>query len=119
MTTLVHEVDFLFDSNSAGIRIYTNQEAIQNRLENWISTPRGTFWGRPNYGHTLRKFLHEPPTETLAMSIESELADTLIDDLPEVEIQWLRVKPNEEFDGYYLKIGYKTDDFTGSAELKL
>jgi len=114
---MADEIDFLFQSDSQGIFQYSDIEAIQQKLENWISTPRGSFWGMPDFGHTLRQFLHDPPTDTLASVIEAELADTLETDIPEVTIRWLRVEPSQEFDGYRLKIGWATDSVTGETAL--
>lgn len=115
----MQELDFLFSSDPNGFVVHNNQAAVQNRMENWISTPRGSFFGKPNWGHTLRQFLHEPPTDTLLMLIEAELAETLEEDLPMVELVWVRAEATNEFDGYRLKIGYQTAEFSGTVETEI
>jgi len=105
-----------FETDAGGFVVYEGAAAVQHRLENWCATPRGSFFGRPNYGHTLTQFLHETPTDTLASVIETELVIRLAEDLPEIELQWVRVEPSEEFDAYRLKVGYQTDELLGVSE---
>jgi hypothetical protein len=51
--------------------------------------------------------------------IETELVIRLEEDLPEVELQWVRVEPSEEFDAYRLQIGYRTDELLGVSEVSV
>ena len=102
----MREMSHLFGSDPTGFMESAGAAAVAMRFENWISTPKGTFWGRPSWGHTLRKFLHEPPTDTLAMVMEAEIVATLAKDIPEVEIEYVRSKPSDLEDGYALSIGY-------------
>lgn len=113
----IQEIDYLFGVTPAGLKEYNDpSEAIQHRFENWITTPRGSFWGRPTWGHTLRKYLHDPASPTLAGVIELELAQTLTQDIPEVELIYVRVKEAFAEDGYSLKVGYRIlTDTTGQV----
>jgi phage baseplate assembly protein W len=113
------EMDMLFNTNNGGFIVYEGAAAVQHRLENWCATPRGSLFGKPAWGHTLTQFLHEPPTDTLASVIETELVIRLGEDLPEVELQWVRVEPSEEFDAYRLQIGYRTDELLGVSEVSV
>ena len=100
------EMNHLFDSDHNSFIAGNGSVAVAMKFENWISTPKGSMWGRPEWGHTLRKFLHEPPTDTLAMIIETELVATLAVDIPEVSISYVQAQPSHEDDCYRLMIGY-------------
>ena len=114
------EIDFLFNTNQNGFLVYEGEAAATHRLENWISTPQGSLYGRPSWGHTLSQFLHDTPTETLSMVIESVLVEDLLRDLPDIQLRWVRVEPTEEMDAYLLKIGYTTKDLlAGTSEVLL
>jgi phage baseplate assembly protein W len=107
---MIAEMNHLFATLPSGLETYSGQSAIAEKFENWISTPKGSFLGRPNWGHTLRQFLHEPPTDTLAMLIEAELVETLSKDMPLIQIVWVRAKPAFDYDGYSLSVGYRVLD---------
>lgn len=113
------EMNHLFEVDQEGFVQFSGVEAVEAKLQNWISTPRGSIFGKPEWGHTLRQFLHDPPTDTLAGVIEAELADTLEVDLPDVSLLWVRVAPSEEFDGYHLQLGWNTDEEIGTSELSV
>jgi len=110
------EMEHLFEADRSGFVISEGKAAVQEKFNNWINTLRGTFLGRPEWGHELRKFLFEPPTETLAMLMEADLIDTLAVDLPQIEIIGVRSKPALWDDCYYLQVDYRVlgEDLEGT-----
>jgi|GEM_PF-3830899 len=112
------EMNHLFEAEPTGFVQGEGALGVQMKFENWISTPKGSFWGKPAWGHTLRKFLFDPPTETLASVIETELVATLGQDIPQVEIVYVRATPSNEDDCYKLRIGYRVPSEGISGEFQ-
>ena len=42
------------------VKSYEEAEAMQERIREWLATPEGTVAHNPSWGHTLRRFKHDP-----------------------------------------------------------
>ncbi|GAL07955.1 hypothetical protein JCM19237_335 [Photobacterium aphoticum] len=80
-----------------------NQAKLEN-IREWLSTPEGTIYGRPDWGHPLDQFRHEPQSPSTALAIENTLLLKLASDLPDVTLSRILVSPMGK-DGYYIGFG--------------
>jgi phage baseplate assembly protein W len=73
----------------------TTIESIKNNIRNLLNTNKGERLMQPNLGLNLRKYLFEQLDESLIVTIQNEIFDTLKFWLPFVEIKDLKILKDE------------------------
>jgi phage baseplate assembly protein W len=101
------EVDYLMGFSESGVIIHSDANADINNVLEWLDTPRGGVYGRPEWGNELAQFKHEPTESTAtAMSIEFNVLRTLTRDLPNIVLTSIYCEPSkEESDFYIIRLG--------------
>lgn len=56
-------------------------------LKLFLSTEKGTLWGRPDYGTKIQEYLFEPTTEETGEAIRLEVYNALKRSYPELNVQ--------------------------------
>lgn len=87
------EIDFLMRVTAGGLSTSSGNDAKLARLDEWLNTPRGSIYGRPNWGNIFTKYKHQPTDESTAVIIENESLPILRVDLPDVRILGIRCDP--------------------------
>lgn len=84
---MLYEIDALLDVDAGGIIVHEgDREALLERLDDWLCTPRSSVYGFPDWGNRLARFKHAPQNETTAVEIEHDIIDTLRKDIPSLKI---------------------------------
>ncbi|UTM60491.1 hypothetical protein L4174_023790 (plasmid) [Photobacterium sp. CCB-ST2H9] len=96
------EISFLMESDAAGVIVHEGGEARLEQLREWFSTPVGTVYGNPSWGHPLNQYRHEP--ELSAPAIENSILLKLPLDLPEIPVTSILCEPAEK-DLFHITIG--------------
>ena len=55
-------------------------------LKLFLSTEKGTLWGRPDYGTDIQKYLFEPTIEATGEAIKQEVVDALRRSYPDMNL---------------------------------
>jgi phage baseplate assembly protein W len=103
----IREIDYLMDLNESGVITYADSDATVNNVLEWLDTPMGTVYGRPEWGHDLIKFKHEPTGSAItAQNIEFSIVDKIVQDMPDIQLHSIYCEPSAEFpDLYIIRIG--------------
>jgi phage baseplate assembly protein W len=101
------EIDYLMGFSESGVITHSDANAQVNNVLEWLNTPRGSIYGRPDWGNELAQFKHEPSESTAtAMSIEFNIISTLTRDLPNIILTSIYCEPSqEEPDLYVVRLG--------------
>ena len=73
----------------------TTIKAVKNNIKMLLMTNKGERFMQPNLGLNLRKYMFEPYTDELRITIENEIVDTFKFWLPFVEIKDLVINMKE------------------------
>lgn len=105
------EVDYLMGLNESGVVTYDDNQANFNNLSEWLDTPIGTIYGKPEWGNELGDFKHEPTGDTtVAIAIEFSVIRGVMRDLPEIIIDSIYCEPSKtDADLYMVRVGLASD----------
>jgi hypothetical protein len=62
------------------IATYSDADALNDRIQEWIETPEGTLADLPGWGHKLGVLQHEPPSSNLEVMMEFRIVKKLASD---------------------------------------
>lgn len=101
------EIDYLMGMSESGVITYSDADADVNNVLEWLDTPKGSIYGRPEWGNEFVKFKHEPTnSEVTAMNIEFNVIQTITRDLPNIVLVSIFCEPSTEFpDLYAIRLG--------------
>jgi phage baseplate assembly protein W len=116
----VYGLNFPLQSNTRGL--FSKQSGIllvKNNLTQLLKTERGERVMLPNFGVSLKRFLFEPLTEELFVSIKNEITTSINNYLPNVEIAKLSVVESDTISyngiqGLIITLIAKLNDFNSS-----
>ncbi|WP_413113445.1 hypothetical protein [Thaumasiovibrio sp. DFM-14] len=98
------EIDFLIRLNEQGVVIHDEVASPAALIEEWLSTPVGAIYGRPEWGNRLALYRHNPVNPLTAMTIENSIMLKLPEDLPQLSIAAIKVTPIAH-DVYKIAVG--------------
>jgi len=86
------ELDYLMGrSPSEPIKSYRDQDAIVQRIMEWLDTAEGTVADMPAWGHPMMRFKHEPDSPSLRVLAEAILARKIRRDIEGIDLRRVRV----------------------------
>lgn len=91
---MAFEVDYLMALDESGVITYSGDEAVANNVSEWLNTPRGHVYGRPQWGNELALFKHEPPNDDTAVALENSILLGMQVDLPQLQVSGIRCVPD-------------------------
>ncbi len=92
----IEELDHLVSlSPGEGVKRHADEQAIGDRIIEWLETPEGTVADMPSWGHILRPFKHEPAGTNLAVIIEMAIVEKMPKDIRDLVIGGIRVDFDE------------------------
>jgi phage baseplate assembly protein W len=96
-----------FRLNLLAVLVY-DEDAIQNKLYNFLRTRKGSRFRQPDFGCALPEFIHEPCTEATASLIRLDLLQGLEKWMPEIKLQpgQSTVTVNDTYSGYEIVLHY-------------
>lgn len=92
----IEEFDHLLELNpTTEIKKYENENALQDRIFEWLETPQGTLTDLPGWGHNLIAMKHEPQGVNLNVIAEMSIAIKMPQDIENLVIKNVSVEFTE------------------------
>lgn len=79
------EIDHLLSLEDGELVTYTENPELE-KVSMWLNTPKGEYWGRPEWGNRLNSYKHEPVSASLEVEMENVIILDLERDLPSVQV---------------------------------
>jgi hypothetical protein len=96
MGNYIEEFDHLLELNpTTEVRKYGNEDAMQDRIFEWLETPQGTLADLPEWGHNLMVLKHEPQSINLNVVAEMSIMTKMPQDIENLIIQGVSVEFTE------------------------
>jgi phage baseplate assembly protein W len=96
MGKYIEEVDHLLELNpTTEVRKYDDEDALQDRIFEWLETPQGTMADLPGWGHNLAVLKHEPQGVNLNVVAEMSIMTKMPQDIENLVIQGVSVEFSE------------------------
>jgi len=91
--TYIEEFDHLFELNpTTEIKKYDDEEALSDRIVEWLETPQGSLADLPGWGHNLIALKHEPQGVNLDVMAEMSITIKMPADIENLIIQSVSVE---------------------------
>lgn len=111
MGTYIEEIDRLIGLNpSTEVKKYDDDDALQERIREWLETPQGTLADLPAWGHNLSAMKHEPQGVNLEVMVEMSITRKMPQDIDNLVISGVRVE-FEEIDLCKVSINHRLGAF--------
>jgi len=96
MGNYIEEFDRLLELNpTTEIKKYDDEDALQDRISEWLETPQGTLADLPGWGHNLIALKHEPQGVNLDVMAEMSITIKMPQDIENLIIQSVSVEFGE------------------------
>ncbi len=92
MGTYIEEFDHLLELNpTTEVRKYDDEDALQDRIFEWLETPQGTVADLPGWGHNLTILKHEPEGVNLNVVAEMSIMTKMPQDIENLVIEGVSI----------------------------
>ncbi|WP_318491899.1 hypothetical protein [Photobacterium leiognathi] len=112
----MNEIDYLLRINEEGVITFSGGYAQVSIVREWLDTPRGTVWGKPDWGNMLAQYKHLPIDIDTAASMQAHIARSLAYDLPQIQLDGIRILPMAS-DAYKIIFNINGEQFSGRITL--
>lgn len=112
----MNEIDYLMRLDQGGVIEFGGNDGAIAQIREWLDTPQGQVWGKPQWGNLLSQFKHEPMDEITEVAMENTIMLTIKSDLPRIDIGGIRVKCLD-IDAYKITIMANGEIFNGDLTL--
>lgn len=112
----IEEFDRLLAGDSAGLAVYQDSAALEDRIQEWLDTPEGTVADIPWWGHRLAAIKHEPQGVNLQVKTEMAIVEKLPLDVRNIEMRGILVE-SMGIDMVRVVVQYQLGTFTGEVPL--
>lgn len=103
-------------SGSNAVQVYEDDEAMSQRICEWLETPEGTLLDKPGWGHNLATLKHEPPGDNLSVVAQMLIVEKMPKDISGLIINQVRVTFTE-LDVCVIEISHSLGDFEQEVNL--
>lgn len=87
MGKYIEEFDHLLElSPTTEIKRYDDEDALQDRIFEWLETPQGSLADLPGWGHNLSALKHEPQGVNLEVVAEMSITAKMPQDIENLSI---------------------------------
>lgn len=89
------EINHLMALDAGELTVHLSDDEAQiAQINLWLDTPKGEYWGRPEWGNRFAMFKHEPigDAETFSATFENLLLLDIRQDLPFISVQSIGVR---------------------------
>ena len=87
----MQEYDYLMNTDSQGIAIAKDGQALNNNIAEWLSTPEHTVANNPSWGNNLKPYLFEPEGTETAILVEMAILSKMPKDIKGLRLAGIRV----------------------------
>ena len=77
----IYEMDWMLSDDETGFKELTDANALNNNIEEWLSTPIYEMCGNPMWGHNLEPYFFEPANVNTSKNIELAITVKLKQDI--------------------------------------
>lgn len=112
----IEELNHLMDTDSAGIALYQDNDALSDRLAEWCETPEGTIADLPGWGNRFAYMKHQPPGIDLEIMAEMDIVEKLPRDINNLVLAGIVVE-FREIDLLFIGINHYLGNFTSEVAL--
>lgn len=99
-------IDLPFNAPAVFRSTYESKDAVKVNLVNYLLTNPGERVANPSFGAGLRKFVFEQITEGNLEFIEDKIEEDIRNNIPNVNLQSVRVSANPDFNQVTVGISY-------------
>lgn len=99
-------IDLPFNAPAVFRSTYESKDAVKVNLVNYLLTNPGERVANPSFGAGLRKFVFEQITEGNLEFIEDKIQEDIRNNIPNVNLQSVRVSANPDFNQVTVGISY-------------
>lgn len=92
MTVIFDAHRHIESSTSEDVGSYTDEDALSERIREWLETPVGTVADLPGWGHNLKGFKFDPINTNLEVAIELAIVEKLTQDIDDLIFLGVRVE---------------------------
>jgi len=112
----IEEYSFLMDIDESGLERMSDQQAMEERIREWLATPEGTVADKPGWGHRLSRLKFEPSGPDTNVMAEMLIAEKLSLDIKDMVLKGVLVD-FKEIDLMYVVIDFGFGAFEGDVKL--
>jgi hypothetical protein len=112
----IEEFDHLLAGDPAGLATHQDNNALEDRIQEWLETPEGTIADLPWWGNRLGAIKHEPQGVSLQVKAEMSIVEKLPLDVRNVQVKGILVE-NMEIDMVRVVVQYQLGTFVGEVVL--
>jgi len=117
MGNQIEEFDHLLELNpTTEIKKYDDEDALQERIFEWLETPQGSLADLPGWGHNLIALKHEPQGVTLGVIAEMSIMAKMPRDIENLSIVGVDIE-FAEIDLFHIVIRHNLGIFEEKIEL--
>lgn len=77
------------------VKRFTDADAMDERIKDWLETPEGTVAHNPSWGHNLERFKFDPLSKDLDVLIEMAIVQKLPLDVDDIVLKGVNVEVME------------------------
>jgi len=117
MGIYIEEFDHLIElAPTTEVKKYDDDEALSDRISEWLETPQGTVADLPAWGHNLSALKHEPQGVNFEVVAEMSITAKMPQDIADLIIMGVDVK-YADIDLFYVSIRHRLGIFEESVSL--
>ncbi|MBE0507903.1 MAG: hypothetical protein IBX50_14525 [Marinospirillum sp.] len=90
--SMMNELDYRLSLVQSGILLHEGSESAMNaRIDEWFDTPACTLADNVRWGHPLRQYQFDPPSDLLAIEMEMVVAQKITQDIEGIIVRYIRI----------------------------
>lgn len=113
----MREFSYLLGLGTAGLKTYSDDEAMNERIREWLDNPMFSISDNPAWGHNLKQLRFEPQSLDLEALIELSITEKLPSDVKDLNIKSVRVE-YVSIDEVSISISHNGGNFLDKLPLK-
>ena len=114
----ISELDYLLALDSSGIKSHYDGNAMNQRIDEWLSHPIGSIADDPAWGHPFAALRFEPQSQNLEAGIEMAIVGKMPQDVKGLVISAVRVV-YQSIDEVYIAITHNGGNLDTRIALKV
>ena len=115
--SIIQEYNHLIDVDSGSVpKLLLDEDALTDRIQEWLETPEGTIADLPAWGHNLKVFQFEPLGVDFDVMIEMSIMEKLPLDVDNLDLKGVAVR-RVEIDLCTILIRFQLGEYRNTVRL--
>lgn len=85
------EIDHNLSLEDGELKIHSENPLLA-KVDFWLDTPKGQYWGRARWGHRYNQFRHEPLSVSTEVAMENMTIADLEVDIPQIVVTGISIQ---------------------------